>query len=258
MSVSFLYYICNIIMKIINPFQDIEHKVYNRTFMREASADIEYVETSLSAKADVLVKYLKDNFNVDFNPQGGSEVGTIEVSAKQQHLLFTFSKTLASVRIGARDYRSFASTMQPGIGRLVSFLNAIGVTEVVRVTLKKQNVWDLDSEDVFNAFKTAIPYTFSDEGIREVARLNISNSPKPVKISREANAEIGDGRLVVKFDAEILDERHIRFVLGLEAFANDVKVAEILESSSLLNDIIYAAFHDLVTPDIIKLMEKAQ
>ena len=45
-------------MKIINPFQDIEHKVYNRTFMREASADIEYVETSLSAKADVLVKYL--------------------------------------------------------------------------------------------------------------------------------------------------------------------------------------------------------
>lgn len=243
-------------MALINPYNPIEHKVYNRTFMRSASATIEYADISFMSHFDGLARYFKDNFNAVFNPAKDDELESIEINSNAEQLSYLFLKSISSVLVGAKDYKSFSASMQPRIGKLVAFLDAVGRSSVKSITLKKENVWDLKSEDVMSAYKTAIFFTFQDENIREVAKLNVPGETKPIKMSREANVSLGDGRLTVRFIVEIPDDGHIRFLLNLEAIATDVKTADILQAASVLNEVIYCAFHDLVTPDIINLMEK--
>ncbi|WP_206225138.1 hypothetical protein [Parabacteroides sp. ZJ-118] len=246
-------------VSIHNPYQNSEHKVYNRTFMRSASADVEYADISLSSQTEALTTFFKDNFGVDFNPHDNPELASIKLTAEGKPLSFDFHNTNSSVLVGAEDYKSFADTMQPNIGKLVSFLQIMRISNVSSLSIKKNNQWDLSAEDIMNAYKSAIPYTFADENIREVAKLNVpDDSPKPIKLSREANVDLGDGRLVVYFFVEIIDEHNLRLVLELKATAANVKTSDVLSVSSMLNDVIYGAFHDLITPDIIGLMDRSK
>lgn len=258
LQIFFFYDIFAYNMALINPFKHLEHKVYNRTFMRNASADIEYAEVSLSANAGAISKFLQDNFNTGLNSLNNNQFEAIKVSANERQLSYNFSKTHASVIIGARDYESFASSMQPCIGKLTQFLNVVGTPKVTKVTLRKQNVWEISSENARNSYKAATWYIFADEKIREVAKVKIPDGQDNFKLSREATVGLGDGALVVDFQVEQIDERKLMFTLDLKAFATNVDFTNILETSSILNNVIYAAFHDLVTADIIKLMEKMQ
>lgn len=242
-------------MAINNPYAPIEHKVYNRTFLHVASASVEYADTSFLPYSQALTKYFDDNFRAAFNP-AGAEPQSVKVSSKEGRLSFTFLHTGASLLVGAENYMSFASSMQPRIGALVAFLDTVSIDRVKNLSLRKENVWDLKSDDVMTAYKSAIKYTFRNQEIREVAGLSVPDGPKPVRLSREGTVSLGDGRLTVGFDAEILDDSHIRLILTLEARAFDVVTSEILQTSSVLNDIIYSAFNDMVSDDIIKLMEK--
>ena len=166
LQIFFFYDIFAYNMALINPFKHLEHKVYNRTFMRNASADIEYAEVSLSANAGAISKFLQDNFNTGLNSLNNNQFEAIKVSANERQLSYNFSKTHATVIIGARDYESFASSMQPCIGKLTQFLNVVGTPKVTKVTLRKQNVWEISSENARNSYKAATWYIFADEKIR--------------------------------------------------------------------------------------------
>ncbi len=243
-------------MTIHNPFPIIEHKVYSRTFMREASASIEFPEVSLPANVEKLAPYFKENFNVDINPEGSTNFDTIKISTeKTQQQRFSFDKSNAKVTFEAGNYHSFAATMQPNIGKLVSFISTLGIEQASKITLRKKNVWDISSEDSMSAFKAAIPYIFKEKDIQDVAKYNIPETPRPLRISNEANINLGEGLLIIQFFVEISNDKNIRLVLDLEASAPNVKSVDILETSSALNDVIYGAFHELVTQDILNLME---
>lgn len=243
-------------MAIYNPYNKIEHKVYKRTFMRSATATIKYADRPFLSYKEALAKFFKDNFNVDYTPDEKTDPESININSNAEQLSFSFFKSVASVSVGAKDYKSFADSLQPRIGSLVAYLDAVNVENAENVTLRKENVWDLKSDDVMSAYKSAIYYTFKDENIREVVKLNVPEGPKPIKLSREANVSLGDGKLTVQFVANILDDGYIKLELNLEATATNVKTAEIFQTFSILNDVLYCAFHDMVSPDIINLMSK--
>lgn len=222
--------------------------------MQQADTSVTFADISLSSKSDALKKYFLENFKSEYQAQNDSEPDSIKVA--NPYLTFVFTKSTASVSIKAEAYQSFAISMQPSVGKLISFLNVVGISEVSDISLQKQNVWKMKSEDILSAYKNAIPYIFMDDHIREVAKFNIPEGPKPIKLSREANVDLGDGILKIGFSAEITDDHHFQLVLDLKATARHIKTTDMLESSAILNDVIYGAFHDLVTPDIIKLMEK--
>ena len=247
-------YLC--IMALNNPFNNHEHKVYNRTFLLNVSAGVSFADKPLSADAQGLVSYLKDNFNVLFKPQDDKELTTITVASKDNGLSFSFSTGAASVSIDAKSYKSFASTMLPDLGKIGTFLSIRKVDELKTLSLTKRNQWKINTENALSVYKEAILYTFKEKNIHDITSIEVPDGPWPVKLSREASLGLEDGSLKVIFSVEIVDNEHIVLTLDLVAEAKDVPARDLLQYASTLNDVIYGAFHDMVSDDVIALMEK--
>ena len=84
-------------MVIQNPYSEIPHKVFNRTFLQEVSASIKFVETPLLNNKEAITHFLKSNFGIIEYFPGTLTVGGITLSAETAVERYNFSTTSASL-----------------------------------------------------------------------------------------------------------------------------------------------------------------
>ncbi|MCF0186282.1 MAG: hypothetical protein HUJ98_07335 [Bacteroidaceae bacterium] len=76
------------------------------------------------------------------------------------------------------------------------------------------------------------------------------------RMSRETNEKLTDNvSLKLRISAEKYDDTHIQLRLDAIAELSDIAATDILETLKDVNSVMYNAYMDIVTEDIIQIME---
>ena len=244
-------------MNIINPYNELNHRVYNRTFLHniQVGLDFDLCKGALS-NSQVLKDFVNEFFQVTVN-ETPSSLSCIELCDEKNRVKFIFTEEMAKVTVGAKSYKSFADTMIPFVMKLSAYMEQIcKIPTVNRLTIKKNNLWEIKADnDIITIYPSALRYTFNEKYVDDMASIKSSDNP-PFKISKEANTSLGDGTLNAVISTIIKNHEEATSTLDFTAAADNVDAAKVVETSTKLNDIIYCSFHDIVSKNVINLMEQ--
>lgn len=244
-------------MKIINPYNEIEHRIYNRTFLRNVQVEFDFDGCNGKLQNNkVLRDFINSYFNVTMD-QNIPSLTCVELCDSIRGIKFSFSEEQARVSIDAMSYKSFADTMIPLIAKMVAYMEQIcAIPCIKRLTIQKNNVWEVNTHSsIKDIYTHALQHTFEKQHVTDLVSMELPKEDS-FKISKEANLNLGDGILKVAISTNVKDTHNADFVLDLVASVKNVNVVDILGISTKLNDIVYCAFHDIVSKDVIDLMEQ--
>ncbi len=246
-------------MNIQNPYQGVEHKVFKRTFLQSTEVGVEFDPPMTSEDFSVrIVPFVNDVFKQNIKEGIDSTTERAQLNSGNNQVKFDFTLKSAKVIIGQPSYKSFSSSALQFIQVLVRFIKEVANTSTVnRAYIKKTNIWPIESKNSKQSLKGALFFIFKEEHIDDIANIKFEESDYPVSAAKEAVVKCGDSaslRAVIR--VELSDSTNINSILGLEAQASDVNIDDIVPTLSLLNDIVFCAFTDIVSDNIFDLMSK--
>lgn len=247
------------IMSIQNPFTEVEHKVFKRTFLQETEVMVEFnPPMTPEVFSTRLVPFVNKTFRQNVPDGIDKSTERAELTSSDNQVKFNFTLNSAQVVIGPRAYRSFATTAIQYIAILVDFLKDVAKAEqIVNTSIKKVNVWPIQTKNSKQSFKGASLFIFKKEHIEDIANLKFDESDYPVSAVKEAVVKCGDSaslKAIIKVEME--DAEKASFILGLKAQASDINIEDMMSVLPQLNEIIFGAFTDIVSDNIFDLMSK--
>ena len=245
-------------MNIVNPYNELEHKVYNRTFLRNIQVKFEFdLCEGILGNTPIVRDFFNKYFNVVVNHDSSSSYSCIELRDSEKQIKFVFTEEQAVVEVGAGFYKSFTETMFPLVVRLTAFMEQIcSISCIKKLTITKQNVWQVKADtELKEIYASALRYTFKEHHVDDFVSIPFPNEPQ-FKMSKEANIDLDGGMLKVIMATDIKNAQEADFMLDFIASADSVSVAEALDISTGLSNVIYCAFHDIVSKNVVDLMEQ--
>lgn len=242
-------------MVIQNPYHQVPHKVFKKTFLEGVSASISFAETSLLNNKEGLKNFLKLNFGITEDFPEVLKLGAIDVSSENEVEKYNFSTNSASISLDASIYRFYTDSLEPKIKRLVDFLRVIGVNHINELTISKKNLFQGTSENAYSAWRFALHESFKDDSLRELAT-NSSVSNKPFKITVEGIGKFDGGEIRVPFLVEVSDEKKFHFQMDVIGVVRNIDVTDIIANANVLNEIIFSTFLNMISDKTIDLMQQ--
>lgn len=246
-------------MSIQNPYQRVEHKVYKRSFLQETEVGVEFEFPMTTEDFCVrIVPFINSAFNLHITDDLDKATERAELKSNDGLVKFEFNLSSAKVFISKYAYKSFSSSVLPHLASLVKFLKDVACVESVkRIYINKINVWPIESKNSKHSFGGASYFIFKKEHIEDMANIKFEESDYPVSAAKEAVVNCGDSAsLKAVIRVELKDVTNASFSLGLHAQAESIKLDDVISDLSLLNEIIFGAFADIVSDNIFDLMSK--
>lgn len=246
-------------MNILNPYEGVEHKVYKRTFLQSTEVKVEFEPKMTPADFTArIVPFVNKAFNKNVSGELDKSVEQIELSSSNSQIRFVFNLNSACVVVGSSAYKSFSSSVVPHICILMNYLNEVACIERIKQTyINKVNVWPIKSKDSRKAFGSASLFIFKKEHVEDIANLKFNEPDYPVGVTKEAVVKCGETAILkAKIGVELKDVNETRFILELRAQTSNIGVGDLISDLPQLNDIIFGAFTDIVSPNIFDLMSK--
>lgn len=246
-------------MSIINPYQRVEHKVFKRSFLQETEVGVEFDPPMTTEDFCArIVPFINSTFNLNITSDLNKATERAELKSNDGLVKFEFSLNSAKVFISKYAYKSFSSSVLLHLASLVKFLKEVACVELTKRTyLKKINVWPIESKNSKLSFGGASYFIFKKEHIEDMANIKFEESDYPVSAAKEAVVNCGDSAsLKAVLRVELKDDTNATFSLGLCAQAEDIKLDDVISDLSMLNEIIFCAFTDIVSDNIFDLMSK--
>lgn len=246
-------------MNIQNPYQEVEHKVFKRTFLQSAEVGVEFNSsiTSEDFRAQI-VPFVNNVFKQNIDTELDKSIDCVQLNSGDNKVRFDFTLNSAKVTIKQSAYKSFSTSALQFVQILLKFIKDIpNAPTISRIYIKKTNGWPIESKNSKQSFKGASFFIFKQEHIEDIANLKFEESDFPVSATKEAVVKCGDSaslRAVIR--VELDDLSHTNFILGLEAQASDIELDEVISALSQLNEIVFCAFSDIVSNNIFDLMSK--
>lgn len=242
-------------MVIQNPYKQVPHKGFKKTFLEGVSASVSFADTSLLNNKEALNKFLRFNFGITEDFPNVIQLGAVDVSSENKVEKYHFSTNFASIFLDASVYRFYADSLEPRINRLVDFLNAIGVNHINELTISKKNIFRGTSENAYSAWRFALHEAFKDDSLRELAA-NSSVSNKPFKITIEGVGKFEGGEVRVPFLVEVSDENNFHFQMDVVGVVRNIDVTDIIANANVLNEIIFSTFLSMISDKTINLLQQ--
>lgn len=249
------------IMNISNPYKGVEHKVYKRTFLQSTEVKVEFEPWLTPADFTArIIPFVSKAFNKNISEELDKPVEQIELSSSNSQVRFVFNLNSACVVVGSSAYKSFSSSVVPHICVLMSYLNEVACIERIKQTyINKVNLWPIKSKNSKQAFGGASLFIFRKEHVEDIANLKFDESDYPVSATKEAVVKCGEKAILkAKIGVELKDVNETRFILELRAQTSNIGVGDLISDLPKLNDIIFGAFTDIVSPNIFDLMSKGE
>ena len=242
------------------PFKDTPHRLYKNTFLQNVFASISF-ETGKKQDTDAEIKdklhsFIKFQFGLDVRDSFPEE--PMALTSSDGMLSFLFSKNVSSVKVGARNYRSFDDSVVPQILKIEQYIEVLKLMSIQRLSLRKINIWpvlvnnlnELDANKIVSEiFSTEllkskpIEFDSSDENLPLLGKYIWSDEALQVTIR---TAFINDEN----------EELKGRLILDIEAALDCITSADAIRSQfSLLNSTLFNAYCWSVRPEILKIME---
>ena len=247
------------IMNIQNPYSEVEHKVFKRTFLQETEVGVEFDKPMTTEDFSTrIVPFVSKTFNVPIADKLDTSTEKAELTSSDGQVKFEFGLSFAKASIGRLAYKSFSSSVIQHITILVNFIKDVAcVDEIKQTYINKINVWPIESKNSKSSFGAASFFIFKKEHIEDFANMKFEESDYPVGAAKEAVVKCGDSAsLKATLRVELKDEQNASFYLALRAHASDVKVDNVISVLPKLNEIMFGAFTDIVSDNIFDLMSK--
>lgn len=248
-------------MKIINPYSQLEHRVYQRTFLQDVQVEFDFnlCQGVSHDKQRIIKDFFSQYFEVSIGQDVPSSSFSIGLSDRNKLIQFRFTEEKTLVTVSPQAYESFTTTMLPFIDKQLAYMEKVcSVSCAKKMIIRKRNVWKVllnEGASVKDVYASALRYTFNERYVYDMVSIVLSDEASS-KISKDANVNLGDGTLKVILSAEIKDRQKIFFTLEFIAAAENVSLKDIPEVATSLNDVVYCAFRDVVSKDVINLMEQ--
>lgn len=245
------------IMSIKNPYKEVEHKVFKRTFLQETEVMVNFEPPMTSEEFNThIVPFVNKTFNQNITGAIDKATERVELTSNDSQVKFDFTVKSAKVVIGPTAYKSFSASVIQYVAILVDFLRDVAHVELlVNASINKINVWPIQSKNSKVSFRGASLFIFKKEHIDDIANIKFEESDYPVSIAKEAVVNCGDSAsLKAVIRVELKDAENANFMLGLKAQTTNVNVNDLMADLPTLNEIIFGAFTDIVSNNILDLM----
>lgn len=247
-------------MSIQNPYNEVEHKVFKRTFLQETEVVVNFEPPMTLEEFSIrIVPFVNKTFNQNI-PDNTIDKATerAELTSNDSQVKFEFTIKSAKVIIGPAAYKSFSASVIQYVAILANFLRDVAHADsVVNASINKINIWPIQSKNSKTSFRGASLFIFKKEHIDDIANIRFEESGYPVSAAKEAVVNCGDSAfLKAVIRVELKDAENASFMLGLKAQASDIGVDDLMADLPKLNDIIFGAFTDIVSNNILDLMSK--
>lgn len=110
-------------MNIQNPYSEVEHKVFKRTFLQETEVGVEFDKPMTTEDFSTrIVPFVSKTFNVPIADKLDTSTEKAELTSSDGQVKFEFGLSFAKVSIGRLAYKSFSSSVIQHITILVNFI----------------------------------------------------------------------------------------------------------------------------------------
>ena len=244
-------------MNIVNPYNELEHVVYKRTFLRKVQVVLDFNSCDDILLNDRQFKdFVAKYFETKVPSEGPSRLSSVEICDDNAQVRFVLSEKSAKVDVGHKFYNSFAQTMYPLVTKLCAYIEQICKTShIANLTIRKSNLWHLRTEeDIKNVYSSALRYTFREQHVEDMASMIFPNQ-MPFKVSKEGRLRFSGGGMTTLISAEVKNAHEAYFTLDFNASTQDINVDDAFDALGKLNEIVYCAFHDIVSKNVLELMK---
>lgn len=243
------------------PFKDTSHRLFKNTFLQNVFAGISF-------KADeAMSEEMRQEAHSFINQQFGLEATStfpkeaMSITSSDGMISFFFDKESASVRVGARNYRSFVDNVVPQITKLDKYVGIMKAAIVSRIGLRKINIWPILADNPDELKESEITKElFSSELLSEKST---TLTDKEKNIPLLGKYEWKDNALTITvrtaFMRDDSDTKKRNVVLDIEAMLGGPMAKEAAASQfNILNDVLFDAYNWCVSPNVIRIMEETR
>lgn len=229
-------------------------KGFKRTFLQDVSAVVKFAETDLLSNREALKSFFKVRFGISEEFEI-PKLSAVDIVSENKSERFHFTNSLASVLVDVNIYRFYEESLEPRINDLISFLEAIGISQVETFSLCKRNVFPGTTSNAFEVWKKAIVETFRKGNIQDLAK-TAGIKDKPFKMSIEDVSKTEWGELMVPFSIEVSDSNSFKFQLDLIASSKSVMIKDLTRVGTIMNNSIFSAFTEIASDKLLELLQQ--
>lgn len=239
------------------PHQE-QHKIFKNTFLQNTFAELHFSQITESEwnNGAPIQSFLNKYFHINTAVTWDNILKGISLTNKDTDVTIHFSKDFVGVRVGRKNYQSFATSVMPYLYLLKGYVKEVlSRDNVESIDVRKINLWPYYEEESKNQLG-------NHEIVHTIISEPLINDAKDVK-------EV-EG---VKLQTVDRQERETSFCIGYGVTKNDSGPIVILDTTAKseqtqptslsdveakldeLNTFLYDAFHWSVTEKVIQWME---
>lgn len=235
-----------------------QHKIFKNTFLQNTFAELHFPQITESEwnNGDPIQSFLNKYFHIDTVVTWDNILKGISLTNRDTDVTIHFSKDFVGVRVGRKNYQSFATSVMPYLYLLKGYVKEVLSREnVASIDVRKINLWPYYEEESKNQL-----------GDHEIVHTIISD---PLINDAKDEKEV-EGVQLKTVDRQ---EREISICIGYGVTKNDSGPIVILDTTAKseqtqltslsdveakldeLNTFLYDAYHWSVTENVIQWME---
>lgn len=244
-------------MNIINPFSDVEHVVYQRTFLKKVMLRLKSDSWQKLALTSELKLFLKEEFGIDSFPEEDIKVSKIAINSQANLMNFDICDKGIELSINGSVYKSYEDTIEPLMPKIERCIRLfLDKNAILSFEITKINEWDVESEIGIDDFKNSLLFTFSKDVANDI---EISESPStfPYIVSKQLESKhLGNADLQGTLDAGMQTPNNFTFRLTLDGRVDRCPLADFTGSLKTLNFMIFGLFNNSISQDVKDFMNR--
>lgn len=240
-----------------------EHHVFKRSFLKEAEIHATFPEIDAEQMNANVREFLNFAFKVDPTSVKESVEDGVEITTKNNDLRFKFERNLAEVSTSGKDYRSFKESILKFSRPLAEYARMVAKTDQLSsVSVTKVNSWKLRADNPSQFIQEGLEFIFRKGRIAEMPKIEFPvDDGGPKKVSIVSNPIIPNIEYKLKLVLEVCaaEDNYIEYNLITKACSNkEVDIKSFPRMSFDLNNFLYWVFIDMMSDNVLELMEQEE
>lgn len=240
-----------------------EHHVFKRSFLKEAEIHATFPEIDAEQMNANVRDFLNFAFKVDPTTVKESVEDGVEITTKNNDLKFKFERNLAEVSTSGKDYRSFKESILKFSRPLAEYARMVANTyQLSSVSVTKVNSWKLRADNPSQFIQEGLEFIFRKGRLAEMPKIEFPvKNEGPKKVSIVSTPTIQDIEYKLKLVLEVCsaEDNYIEYNLITKAYSNkEVDIRNFPRMSFDLNNFLYRVFIDMMSDNVLELMEKEE
>lgn len=243
-------------MEFNNPFECAEYEVFKNTFLQCVDLNVNFIQSEkLDGYWEHFIDFAKNVFKLEIPKEPKPGISVIESKKIETKYIFNYDKASVSVVLGHKGYNSFQNVMQRHLENIITYFKSIEVDKIQSFTYKKDNIFPFHLQDE-SSLKNILSFVFRSD-YDDMIKGN--ESEKVFKLEKEKKIRLNDEcDMLLTMGYDIKNKNDINILFSLSTEYKPIKafsLSELTDNISKLNKIMFDAFVNMISVNIINIMK---